>query len=91
MDWYKTDIVVDDISALGEHIYDADMIINCVLWPKDRKDHLVTRDMLRRLKKGALVVDISCDTAGAIETRRSTMPERCAPRRLTSPAARRIS
>lgn len=72
MDWYKTDIVVDDISTLEEHIYDADMIINCVLWPKDRKDHLVTRDMLRRLKKGALVVDISCDTAGAIETSRST-------------------
>jgi alanine dehydrogenase len=72
MDWYKTDIVVDDIAAIEEHIYDADMIINCVLWPKDRQDHLVTRDMLRRLKKGALVVDISCDTAGAIETSRAT-------------------
>jgi len=72
MDWYKHDVIVDGVSALEEHIYDADMIINCVLWPKDRNDHLISREMLRKLKKGTIVVDISCDTAGAIETSRST-------------------
>ncbi len=31
MDWYKTGLVVDDIGALEKHVYDADLIINCVL------------------------------------------------------------
>jgi len=50
----------------------TDVLINCVLWPKDRKDHLVTRQMVRSMKKGALIVDVSCDEGGAIETCRST-------------------
>ena len=72
MDYYNRDVVVDDVSALEEHLYDADMVINCVLWPKERGDHLITRAMLRRFKPGAVLVDISCDTAGAVETSRST-------------------
>lgn len=72
MDWYKENFIVDDISALENHLYDADLILNCVLWPKNRPDHLITRAMLRKLKPGAAIVDISCDTAGAIETSRAT-------------------
>lgn len=72
MDWYREQIVVDDISALEKHVYEADMIVNCVLWPKERNDHLISRAMLRKLKPGAVIIDISCDTAGAIETSRST-------------------
>lgn len=72
MDWYDRGLVVDDIAALPDHLGDADMIINCVLWPKERGDHLITRDMLKDLKPGAVIVDISCDSAGAIETCRPT-------------------
>ena len=72
MDWSKEQLVVDDVNALEKHMYDADMIINCVLWPKERTDHLITRAMLRKMKKCAVIVDISCDTAGAVETSRST-------------------
>ena len=73
MDWYKeASLVVDDVSALENYVYDADLVLNCVLWPKDRTDHLITRAMLRKFKPGAVLVDISCDTAGAVETSRST-------------------
>lgn len=72
MDWYNTDVVVDDVCELEKYIYDADMIINCVLWPKEREDHLISREMLKKFKPGAVLVDISCDTAGAVETSRST-------------------
>ena len=58
-------MVVDDVCELEKYIYDADMVINCVLWPKEREDHLITREMLKKFKKGAVLVDISCDTAGA--------------------------
>ncbi len=50
----------------------TDVLMNCILWPKWRKDHLVSKDMLGMMKKGALIVDVSCDEAGAIETCRST-------------------
>lgn len=50
----------------------SDVLFNCILWPKWRKDHLVTRDMLGMMKEGALIADIACDDAGAIETCRST-------------------
>jgi alanine dehydrogenase len=50
----------------------SDVLFNCILWPKWRKDHLVTREMLSLMKPGALIADIACDEAGAIETCRAT-------------------
>jgi alanine dehydrogenase len=44
------------------------MLINAVKWPPRANHHIVTRDMLKIMKKSILVVDISCDPAGAIET-----------------------
>jgi len=52
-----------------------DLIINCVKWPKHRKDHLVTREMLSMMKKGSVIVDVSADVGGAIETYRHTTHE----------------
>lgn len=72
LDWHDRDLVVDDIAALPGHLGELDVLLNCVLWPKERSDHLVTREMLKLMRPGAAIVDISCDTAGAIETSRPT-------------------
>ena len=45
-----------------------DIIVNCVLWDVSRKDHIINKEDLRKMKKGALIIDISCDKNGAIET-----------------------
>lgn len=50
----------------------SDVIINCVYWDKLRKDHLIYRDDLKLMKKGSLIIDISCDVNGAVETCRAT-------------------
>lgn len=50
----------------------TDVLINCILWPKTRKDHLVSREDLKLMKRGAVIIDVACDDAGAIETCRST-------------------
>ena len=50
----------------------TDMLINGVKWPPGAQYHIVTRDMLKLMKKDSLIVDISCDPAGAIETCRPT-------------------
>lgn len=50
----------------------TDVLMNCVLWPKTRTDHLVTKNMLKSMKKGAMIIDIACDEAGAIESCHAT-------------------
>ncbi len=59
-------------SNLLSCLRDSDVLINCILWPKTRKDHLVNREDLKIMKRGAMIIDVSCDDAGAIETSRST-------------------
>ena len=50
----------------------TDMVVNCVKWPKGTKDYLITKDMLNLLEKGSVLVDISNDDEGAIESFRET-------------------
>lgn len=71
-DWPGADFSAHDIAELSDHLSQADLIYNCVLWPKERDDHLIDRAALRALKPTAAIVDISCDAAGAIETSRPT-------------------
>ena len=51
---------------------ETDVLINCILWPKTRKDHLVYREDLKLMKPGSMIVDVACDDEGALETCRST-------------------
>ena len=50
----------------------TDVLFNCILWDKNRKDHVVYREDLKMMKPGSLVVDVACDDNGAIESCRST-------------------
>ena len=70
--WHKQNFQAFDVSELSAHLEDADLVVNCVLWDKQRKDHLITRELLKRMKPRAVIADISCDPAGAIETTRAT-------------------
>ena len=49
-----------------------DMVMNCVRWPKQRKDFLITKEMLKLMEPGSVLVDISQDEPGAIESSHST-------------------
>lgn len=49
-----------------------DLIVNCVLWNTSRKDRLIYREDLKKLKPGAMIIDISCDPNLEIETSRPT-------------------
>ena len=57
---------------LVECLMVSDVVINCILWPKHRKDHLIYREDLKRMKKSAMIIDVACDDEGAVETCRST-------------------
>lgn len=45
-----------------------DVIVNGIFWNISRKDHIIYKEDLRRMKANSLIVDISCDSHGGIET-----------------------
>lgn len=56
-----------------EHLFrkelgNYDVVVNAILWDTSRKDHIVYREDLKRMKKNALIIDVSCDRNGGIET-----------------------
>ena len=59
-----------------DELPEFDVIVNAILWDKMRKDHIIYRSDLKRMKKGTMIVDISCDRAGAIETSLPTTIEK---------------
>jgi N5-(carboxyethyl)ornithine synthase len=49
-----------------------DVIVNTVLWDVFRKDRLIYKKDLRKMKKGAMIIDISCNEGLEIETSHAT-------------------
>ncbi len=46
----------------------ADLVVGAVLIPGAKAPRLVTRDMLKLMKKGAVIVDVAVDQGGCVET-----------------------
>lgn len=57
---------------IEEEIRDADIVIGAVLVPGAKTPVLITRDMLPTMRKGAVIVDVSVDQGGCVETSRPT-------------------
>lgn len=53
---------------LRDELGKFDVVVNCVLWDLKRADHILYRTDLKRMKKNAMIIDISCDENGGIET-----------------------
>ena len=60
---------------LRDELSQYDVVVNCVLWDVMRQDHILYREDLRRMKKGAMIIDVSCDRCGGIETSQPTTIE----------------
>ena len=61
--------------TIGEEIAGADLVIGAVLIPGAQAPKLVTRQMLKRMRPGSAVVDISVDQGGCFETTHPTTHE----------------
>jgi alanine dehydrogenase len=53
-------------------ILDADVVVGAVLIPGAKAPKLLTRDMLKTMKKGAVLVDVAIDQGGCFETSKAT-------------------
>ncbi len=59
-------------AAIAELTHEADLVIGAVLIPGKRAPRLLTRDMVKAMKPGSVVVDIAIDQGGCAETSRPT-------------------
>lgn len=59
-------------SQIEKEISDADLVISSVLITGAKAPKLITKKMLKGMKKGAVIVDISIDQGGSAETSRPT-------------------
>lgn len=59
-------------AALAAEVAEADLVIGAVLVPGAAAPKLVTRDMLKTMKPGAVLVDVAIDQGGCFETSKAT-------------------
>ncbi|MCC7017765.1 MAG: alanine dehydrogenase [Rhodospirillales bacterium] len=71
----KLTTVFSTREAVEKHVLEADLVIGAVLVPGATAPRLVTAEMVRRMRKGSVLVDISIDQGGCFETSRPTTHE----------------
>ena len=60
------------IDAIEEEVFAADVVIGAVLVPGASAPKLVSRGMLRSMRKGSVMVDVAIDQGGCFETSHPT-------------------
>ena len=73
-DVYQGRIITRAVSrtAIEETLSEADLVIGAVLIPGAKAPKLVSRSVLAKMKRGAVIVDVSVDQGGCFETSRPT-------------------
>jgi len=68
----KVKIIKSDKEHIAEAVKKADVVVGAVLVPGGRAPIMVTEDMVKTMKKGAVIVDVSIDQGGCVETSHPT-------------------
>ena len=68
----RINTVFSTVDALEEHVSSADLVIGAVLLPGGAAPKLVTRAMVKRMNRGAVLVDVAIDQGGCFETSKPT-------------------
>ena len=66
-----TTLLSDEIK-LEEHIEYCDLLIGGVLVPGANAPKLVTKEMIKKMKRGSVIVDVAIDQGGCVETSKPT-------------------
>lgn len=67
-------VILNEYNLLKE-LREADIVIGAVLIPGARTPLIIKREMLQEMKKGSVIVDVSIDQGGCVETSRPTTHE----------------
>lgn len=79
---YLADVMPANVKTMMSNEYNIrkliknhDLIVGAVLIPGAKAPHLITRDMLKEMQPGTVLVDVAVDQGGCIETCRPTTHE----------------
>jgi alanine dehydrogenase len=79
---YLADVMPANVKTMMSNEYNIrkmiknhDLIVGAVLIPGAKAPHLITRDMLKEMQPGTVVVDVAVDQGGCIETCKPTTHE----------------
>lgn len=79
---YLSDIMPPNVQTMMSNEYNiremikvCDLIIGAVLIPGTKAPHLITREMLKQMRSGTVLVDVAVDQGGCIETCHPTTHE----------------
>ncbi|MDP3617860.1 MAG: alanine dehydrogenase, partial [Rhodoferax sp.] len=68
----RINTVYSNAQSVEDAVLDADLVVGGVLIPGAAAPKLVTRSMISRMKKGAVIVDVAIDQGGCFETSHAT-------------------
>jgi alanine dehydrogenase len=61
-------LLVSNTENVENSVYDADVVVGGVLVPGARAKKMVTRNMISKMRKGSVMVDVAIDQGGCFET-----------------------
>jgi alanine dehydrogenase len=64
--------IYSTIDSIEEHVTGADLVIGAVLLPGAEAPKLITKKMVKQMKKGSVIVDVAIDQGGCSETSHPT-------------------
>jgi alanine dehydrogenase len=64
--------IFSTMDTIEQYVLEADLVIGAVLIPGAAAPRLVTADMVKRMRRGAVMVDVAIDQGGCFETSRPT-------------------
>jgi alanine dehydrogenase len=65
-------LLMSSPATLRDLVTRADVVVGAVLIPGTKAPRLVTRDMVKTMKKGSVLVDVAIDQGGCFETSKAT-------------------
>ena len=68
----ELDTIVSTPETVAEAVQGADLVIGAVMLPGGKAPKIVTREMVRTMRAGSVIVDVSVDQGGCVETTRPT-------------------
>jgi alanine dehydrogenase len=68
-------VIATSKDRIAQYVRIADVLIGAVLVPGAKSPILVTEDMVKSMKPGSVIVDLSIDQGGTVETSRPTTPD----------------
>lgn len=68
----KLNTVYSTVDAIEENVLGADLVIGAVLVPGAAAPKLVSEELVKKMKKGSVLVDIAIDQGGCFETSHAT-------------------